>query len=59
MERPGATTMRGNPLTLLGPELKAGDAAPDFTAVDSAMQPVTLDKVRVVNLLDLFEVEVY
>ncbi len=30
MERPGATTLKGNPLTLIGPELKAGDAAPGF-----------------------------
>jgi thioredoxin-dependent peroxiredoxin len=42
MERPGATTMRGNPLTLLGPELKAGDKAPDFSAVSDSMQPVDL-----------------
>ena len=44
MERPGATTMRGNPLTLVGPELKAGDAAPDFSVIDSSMQPVNLEK---------------
>ena len=42
MERAGATTLRGNPLTLLGPELKPGDAAPDFQAVDNGLQPVTL-----------------
>ena len=42
MERPGATTMRGNPLTLIGPELKVGDAAPEFSAVDTGMQPVSL-----------------
>ena len=29
-ERPGATTFKGNPLTLLGPELHVGDKAPDF-----------------------------
>jgi len=34
--------MRGNPLTLVGPELKAGDAAPDFSVVDSSMKPVHL-----------------
>ena len=34
--------MRGNPLTLLGPELKAGDKAPDFSAVNDGMQPVNL-----------------
>lgn len=44
MERPGATTLRGNPLTLLGPELKAGDPAPAFEAVDNSLQPVTLEK---------------
>jgi len=42
MERPGATTMRGNPLTLMGPELKAGDKAPDFSAVNDGLQPVNL-----------------
>jgi thiol peroxidase len=36
--------MRGNPLTLVGPELKAGDAAPDFSVIDSSMQPVNLEK---------------
>ena len=28
--RAGAVTFKGNPMTLLGPALKAGDAAPDF-----------------------------
>jgi thiol peroxidase len=42
MERPGATTLRGNPKTLLGPELKAGDAAPDFQAVDDKLGDVNL-----------------
>src|ERR1700749_4343243 len=42
MERAGATTMGGNPLTLVGPELKVGDAAPDFNAIDTAQKPVTL-----------------
>lgn len=44
MERPGATTMKGGPLTLIGPELKAGDAAPDFAAVDTGLKPVDLAK---------------
>jgi thiol peroxidase len=34
--------MRGNPLTLLGPELKAGEKAPDFSAVDDGLKPVNL-----------------
>jgi thiol peroxidase len=42
MERSGATTLRGNPMTVLGPELKAGDKAPDFHAVDDSLKPVDL-----------------
>ena len=42
MERPAATTLKGNPLTLIGPELKAGDDAPDFNLVDKGLKPVTL-----------------
>ena len=42
MERSGATTLKGNPLTLVGPELKAGDKAPDFETVDKSLQPVQL-----------------
>jgi thiol peroxidase len=47
--------MRGNPLTLIGPELKPGDAAPDFNLVDSALKPVTLadtgGRVRIVSVV--------
>ncbi len=42
MERAAGTTLMGKPMTLVGPELKAGDKAPDFRAVDVNMQPVTL-----------------
>jgi thiol peroxidase len=34
--------LKGNPLTLIGPELKAGDNAPDFNLVDKGLKPVTL-----------------
>ena len=55
MERPGATTLRGNPLTLVGPELKAGDTAPDFNLVDNSLKPVTLKdtsgKVRIISVI--------
>jgi thiol peroxidase len=44
MERAGATTLKGNPMTLIGPELKAGDRAPEFEAVDDGLQPVNLGK---------------
>ncbi|MFN7925333.1 MAG: thiol peroxidase [Bryobacteraceae bacterium] len=37
------TTLRGNALELAGPELHAGDPAPNFEAVDNALKPVTLD----------------
>src|SRR3984893_5065794 len=42
MERPGATTLRGNPLTVLGPALKPGEKAPDFKAVDDSLKAVDL-----------------
>jgi thiol peroxidase len=55
MERPGATTLKGNPLTLIGPELKAGDAAPDFSMVDNGLKTVTLADtghgVRVISVV--------
>ncbi len=34
--------MKGNPLVLSGPQLKPGDAAPDFEVTDNALQPFTL-----------------
>lgn len=42
MERPGAVTLKGSPLTLVGRELKPGDQAPDFEVVDNNLQTVTL-----------------
>ena len=42
MERAAATTLMGNPMTLVGPELKAGEKAPEFTALDNALKPVKL-----------------
>jgi thioredoxin-dependent peroxiredoxin len=40
--RTGAVTFKGNPVTLEGPEIKPGVNAPDFTAVDTALQPARL-----------------
>jgi thiol peroxidase len=40
-ERPNATTMKGNPLTLLGDALKPGDKLPNFTVADNGLKPVT------------------
>lgn len=42
-ERTGATTLRGNPMTLLGPQLKPGDSAPDFDVVNDTLKPVNLE----------------
>lgn len=42
IERADATTLMGKPMTLIGPELKPGDMAPDFHVVDAGMQPVSL-----------------
>lgn len=46
MERPGIVTMKGNPLTLLGPELKVGEAAPDFEVIDNNLLPVRFSSFR-------------
>jgi thiol peroxidase len=52
-ERPGAVTLRGNPFTLLGRELNAGDDAPAFTVVGAGMAKVSLadsaGKVRLIS----------
>ena len=58
-ERPKAVTLKGNPLTLLGPELKAGDPAPNFTVTANDFKPVTLAdfKGKTKVLLPLFSVE--
>lgn len=39
-------TLRGNPLSLGGSEVKAGQDAPDFTAVDNNLQPVRLSEAK-------------
>jgi thiol peroxidase len=52
-ERKGAVTMRGNPLTLVGPELRVGDKAPEFKLVGNDLKAVTLSdtagKVRILS----------
>lgn len=40
--RAGAVNFKGNPIGLGGPEIKVGQDAPDFTAVDNGLQPVKL-----------------
>ncbi len=52
-ERTGVVTLKGNPMTLVGPTLKVGDRAPDFTVVNGSLAPVTLadfrGKVKLIN----------
>lgn len=45
-ERTGVTKFSGNPVTLIGPEMKIGDKAPDFRVVGSDLQVVTLDDYK-------------
>ena len=45
-ERANAITMKGNPLTLVGNEVKVGQAAPDFVALDNGLSPVKLSSFR-------------
>ena len=48
IERPGAITVKGGPMTLLGPELKVGDRIPDFHVQ-------TADKLETVGWDELSE----
>ncbi|MDP8246302.1 MAG: thiol peroxidase [Candidatus Hinthialibacter antarcticus] len=46
MERTGVITFKGGAMTLVGPELKVGEAAPDFCVVDNGLQPVKLSDFK-------------
>lgn len=52
-EKTGIITFKGNPMTLLGNELKVGQKAPDFRVVDNGLQPVTLEsfagKIKIIS----------
>ena len=54
MERTGIITFAGNPLTLVGNEVKVGDKAPGFTVVDKELKPVSLTdfqgKVKLISV---------
>jgi len=53
--RNSTVKMRGNPLTLVGPEIKVGDTAPDFTVQKSLTEKLTLgdltNKVKIFNVV--------
>ena len=46
-------TFKGNPVTLVGEQVKVGDAAPDFTVVDIALAAVNLatfgEKIKIIS----------
>lgn len=54
-ERTGVVTLKGNPMTLIGPEVKVGDKAPDFSSLEALGSPVGLGdlegKVKVFNVV--------
>jgi len=45
-ERTGVVKFKGQPLTLVGREIKVGEAAPDFTVVGNDLSPVRLSDYR-------------
>ena len=45
-ERSGVITFQGNPLTLLGAELKVGDSAPDATLLSNDLSPIQLSSYK-------------
>ena len=53
--RKGEVTFKGNPVELVGPKLKAGDAAPDFTCVGAGLAILkladTAGKPRLFNVV--------
>jgi thiol peroxidase len=45
-ERTGMVTMKANPLTIVGNEVKVGDEAPDFEVLSNDLSPVRLSSLR-------------
>ena len=45
-ERTGVVTFKGNPMTLIGSEVKVGQKAPDFQVLAQDLSPVTLASSR-------------
>jgi thiol peroxidase len=54
-ERSGVVTFKGNPLTLLGPEIRVGDRVPEFQVLGQDLAPVKLSdakgKVRLISVV--------
>ena len=45
-ERTGIITLQGESVTLVGNEVKVGDTAPEFVALDNNLSPVKLSSFR-------------
>ncbi len=45
-ERKGLVTMKSNPMTLVGNEIKVGDKAPNFSVVANDLSMITLDNFK-------------
>ncbi|WP_027094380.1 thiol peroxidase [Cohnella thermotolerans] len=54
-ERTNVATFKGNPLTLIGPELKVGDQAPDFQLQKNLLETASLQdfagKVKLISVV--------
>lgn len=54
-ERTGVATFKGNPITLIGPELKVGDQAPAFNLSKNLLEQATLSdyagKVKLISVV--------
>ena len=54
MERKGIITSKGKPLTLIGPDVKPGDKAPDFVVLDGTLGEVRLGdyagKIKIISV---------
>ncbi len=54
-ERTDAATFKGSPLTLIGPRLQAGEAAPDFTVSKNLLEQASLKdfagKVKLISVV--------
>ncbi|GIO52610.1 thiol peroxidase [Paenibacillus cellulositrophicus] len=54
-ERTNAATFKGNPITLIGPELHVGDAAPDFKVSKNLLEEATLKdyagKIKLISVV--------
>lgn len=55
-------TFQGNPVTLIGEEVKVGEVAPDFTALSNSLEEVTLEdfsgKTKLISVVPSLDTEI-